>query len=82
MIPSAIITDVGIFASFDHVTLDMACVDAYNKQSVMHGSKKKKKDHLSHDHVINTHPETTWEVCIDHSVKIGIGNKEYELIEV
>lgn len=78
----AIIPDVGIFASFDPVALDMACVDACNKQSVIHGSYLDEKDHLSHDHFINTHPETNWEVCIDHSVKIGIGNKEYELIEV
>ena len=78
----AIIPDVGIFASFDPVALDMACVDAANKQHIIHGSCLDEKEHHSHDHFINTHPETNWEVCIDHSVKLGIGNKEYELIEV
>ena len=77
-----IIPDVGIFASFDPVALDMACVDACNKQCVIHGSYLDEKEHHTHDHFINTHPETNWEVCIDHSVKLGIGNKEYELIEV
>ena len=77
-----IIPDVGIFASFDPVALDMACVDAANKQRVIHGSYLDEKDHIQHDHFINTHPETNWEVCIDHAVKLGLGNKEYELIEV
>ena len=77
-----IIPDVGIFASFDPVALDMACVHAANKQPVIHGSYLDEKHHHTHDHFINTHPETNWEVCIDHAVKLGLGNKEYELIEV
>ncbi len=78
----AIIPDVGMFASFDPVALDMACVDACNKQEVIQNSYLSEKHHHTHDHFINTHPETNWEVCIDHSVKLGLGNKEYELIEV
>ncbi|MGL5693665.1 MAG: DUF362 domain-containing protein [Peptostreptococcaceae bacterium] len=77
-----IIPDVGMFASFDPVALDMACVDACNKQSVIQESYLGEKEHHSCDHFINTHPETNWEVCVDHSVKLGLGNKEYELIEI
>lgn len=77
-----IIPDVGMFASFDPVALDMACVDASNKQAVISGSCLSERAHHSHDHFINNHPETNWEVCIDHSVKLGIGNKEYTLIEI
>ena len=29
-----------------------------------------------------THPETNWKVAIDHGVKIGLGNKKYEIVEV
>lgn len=77
-----IIPDVGMFASFDPVALDMACVDAANRQAVIQGSCLSERDHHTHDHFVNTHPETNWEVCIDHSVMLGLGNKEYELIEV
>ena len=35
---AAIIPDVGMFASFDPVALDMACVDAANKQVVIRDS--------------------------------------------
>ena len=79
---AAIIPNVGMFASFDPVALDMACVDAANKQVVIRESYLGEKEHHTHDHFINTHPETNWEVCIDHAVKLGLGNKEYELIEV
>ncbi len=35
-----------------------------------------------HDHFSAISPETNWMVCIDHAVKLGLGSKEYELIEV
>ena len=79
---AAIIPDVGMFASFDPVALDMACVDAANKQVVIKDSYLGEKKQITHDHFINTHPETNWEVCVDHAVKLGLGNKEYELIEI
>lgn len=79
---AAIIPDVGMFASFDPVALDMACVDAANKQVVIRDSYLGEKEQHTSDHFINTHPETNWEVCIDHAVKLGLGNKEYKLIEI
>ncbi|MEG2289314.1 MAG: DUF362 domain-containing protein [Clostridium sp.] len=79
---AAIIPNVGMFASFDPVALDMACVDAANKETVINASHLGQKPHHTHDHFINNHPETNWEVCIDHAVKLGLGNKEYELIVI
>lgn len=76
-----IIPDVGMFASFDPVALDMACVDMANKQPRVPGSILDDRDDL-HDHFKSTHPETDWEVCLDHAVKLGMGNKEYDLIEI
>ena len=29
-----------------------------------------------------THPDTEWESCIEHSIKIGLGTDQYELIEI
>ena len=77
-----IVPNVGMFASFDPVALDMACVDAVNRQPVLAGSFLAEQDHHSHDHFINTHPDTNWETCIDHAVKLGLGNKEYNLITI
>ena len=77
-----IIPNVGMFASFDPVALDMACADAANAQPVIAGSILDEKPHVHHDHFTDTHPETNWKSAIDHAVKLGIGSKEYELIEI
>ena len=78
-----IVPNVGMFASFDPVALDVACADAVNRQPVMPGSVlSKHHEHDHHDHFVNSHPETNWKVAIDHGVKIGLGSREYELIEI
>ena len=77
-----IVPNVGIFASFDPVALDMACVDAVNRQPVMAGSFLAEQEQNHHDHFTDTHPDTHWQSCIDHAVKLGLGNKEYELITI
>ena len=77
-----IVPDVGMFASFDPVALDIACADAVNKQPVIADSRLGEQPHVHHDHFKDNHPETNWMSCIDHAVKLGIGSKEYELIEI
>lgn len=77
-----IVPNVGMFASFDPVALDMACVDAVNRQPVIEGSILSEKPHNHHDHFKDTHPDTNWESAIDHAVKLGLGNKEYNLITI
>lgn len=77
-----IVPDVGMFASFDPVALDMACADAVNRQPIIAGSQLSEADHCHHDHFTDVHPETNWKVAIDHAVKLGIGKKEYELITI
>ena len=78
----AIVPNVGMFCSFDPVALDIACADAVNRQPVIAGSVLSELPHEHHDHFHNNHPETNWMSCIDHAVKLGIGSKEYELIEI
>ncbi|RDU24469.1 DUF362 domain-containing protein [Anaerosacchariphilus polymeriproducens] len=77
-----IVPDVGMFASFDPVALDMACADAVNRQPVIEGSMLSEMEHHHHDHFTNTHPSTNWKVALEHAQKLGIGNMEYELIQV
>ena len=77
-----IVPDVGMFASFDPVALDVACADAVNRQPVISGSQLDRMPHVHHDHFIDSAPETNWHACIDHAVKIGLGSDQYELIEI
>ena len=77
-----IVPDVGLFASFDPVALDLACVDAVNRQPVIADSKLGRSGHLIGDYFTNTHPDTDWKASIDHAVKLGLGSREYELITI
>ena len=75
-----IVPNVGMFASFDPVALDVACADAVNSQPATAGSLLEKSVREHHDHFTDIGPNTDWKVGIDHAVKLGLGNKEYELI--
>ncbi|MBP3541261.1 MAG: DUF362 domain-containing protein [Clostridia bacterium] len=82
-----ILPDVGMFASFDPVALDQACVDACLKLSPIMNSQL--GDHLNdpdfhdhHDHFTNSTPESEWRSCLEHGEKIGLGSREYELVTI
>ena len=80
----AIVPNVGMFASFDPVALDMACVDAVNAQTPLRGSAADGAhghEH-EHDHFQRIHPDTNWRSCLEHGEKIGIGSRQYELIKI
>ena len=80
----AIVPNVGMFASFDPVALDMACVDAVNAQTPLRGSAADDAHAKAyvHDHFQRLHPDTNWRSCLEHGEKIGIGTREYELIKI
>ncbi|MDO4978028.1 MAG: DUF362 domain-containing protein [Eubacteriales bacterium] len=82
-----ILPNIGMFASFDPLALDQACVDAClaatplpNSQLGEHLADPNFHDH--HDHFKNSTPESEWKSCLDHAEKIGLGTREYELIRV
>ena len=82
-----ILPDVGMFASFDPLALDQACVDACmkceplpNSQLGEHMRDPHFMDH--HDHFTNSTPESEWQSCLSHAEKIGLGTRDYELIRL
>ena len=63
--------DIGILASLDPVALDQACVDlVYNS------------DDPGKNHLIERIESRNGSHTIDAAYELGVGNKEYELIEV
>ena len=79
---AAIVPNVGMFASFDPVALDMACVDAANTQPILRGSAADIGDCHDQDHFHCIHPDTDWMSCLEHAEKLGLGTREYELIKI
>ena len=79
-----IVSDVGMFASFDPVALDQACADAVMAQPAAPGSALFGAgcDGSCADHFRAAHPDTDWEVCLEHAEKLGLGSRKYELIKI
>ena len=78
-----IVPDIGMFASFDPVALDLACCEAVNAQCALPGSKLDKSDRKGiDDNLTANSPHTDWRSQITHGKKIGLGDDEYELIRI
>ncbi len=79
-----IVPNIGMFASFDPIALDLACAEAVNRMPIMPGSylDDQEKIHHIHDHFTCTHPETNWKTSISHGIKLGLGSDDYEVIEI
>lgn len=80
-----IVSDIGMFASFDPVALDQACADAVMRAPAADGSllSDKLAEGSSHcDHFHTVHPDTHWQVTLEHCEELGIGSRDYEIIEV
>ena len=93
---AAIIPDIGIFAGFDPVALDLACIEAVNAAPAIPGSALTDAHGHGHkhgkgascdcskkaDHFHSIHPTTDWRSQIAHAEAIGLGLGRYELITV
>jgi hypothetical protein len=74
-----IVPDIGMFASFDPVALDVACADSVNKQPVVKGSVLFGKIEENEDRFTGTHTATDWRVMTEHAETIGMGSASYSL---
>ena len=88
-----IVPDLGMFASFDPVAIDQACIDMALAAPTLPNSELTDMrakleaeggipERCQHDHFNLTHPDTNWRSMIEHGEKIGLGTSHYELIEV
>ena len=82
-----ILPNIGMFASFDPLALDQACVDACLKATPLPNSQlaeaMEKEDFCDHhDHFENTTLNSEYKTCLAHAEKIGLGTREYEIVVV
>ena len=86
---AAIVPDLGIAASFDPVALDCACADLVKAAPSLTGNAISDKagectcghHHKGEDKFRMVHPDTDWEAGVEYGEKIGLGNRDYELIQ-
>jgi uncharacterized Fe-S center protein len=85
---AAVVPDIGIFAAFDPIALDQACIDAVNAAPGIATSiiseRKEMPKYEKHgtDHFTGIHPTTNWRDQLSHAEKIGLGTVQYELLTV
>ncbi|GAB6138689.1 DUF362 domain-containing protein [Halanaerobaculum tunisiense] len=77
-----IVNDIGILASDDPVALDQACADLVNQQRGNKNSALKDNFEPGEDKFRGVHPDVDWEAQLAHGEKIGLGSRDYNLIEV
>lgn len=80
-----IVPDIGILASTDPVALDKACLDLVNKASGNTNSFFHEHAHdckCGDDKFKSMRKDTHGDVQISYGEEIGLGNSEYELIEI
>lgn len=82
-----ILPNIGMLASKDALALDQASVDVCQKVQPIPGSQLDEALHC-HDfqetgnHWNNLHPESDWKSCFEQAEKLGVGSRDYELINV
>lgn len=77
-----VVPDVGMFASFDPVALDLACTEAVLAQKPMAGSVLESVAGRGKDHIQSIFPITNWRSQIAHAKKIGVGEDSYQLVQI
>jgi uncharacterized Fe-S center protein len=80
-----LVADIGIAAAFDPVALDQACADmviAAPSNPGARGNEDGKLNLTGKDKFTHIHPNSDWRTGLAHAQKLGLGTKEYELINV
>ncbi len=76
-----IVGDIGITASTDPVAIDQACADLVNSQPHLESSCLKGVGECP-DKIRAVYPHIDWERQLKYASELGIGSREYELVEI
>jgi uncharacterized protein len=76
-----IVGDIGILASRDPVAIDQACADLVNQARGLSGTALKKKS-AGVDKFKDIYPHVDWPIQLEYAEKLGLGSREYELVQV
>ena len=82
-----ILPDIGIFASFDPVALDQACVDACLNAAPLPNSQLGQNLatpgwNCHHDNFKDSNPNIEWKATLEQAEKVGMGTRAYTLKKV
>lgn len=79
---ASIVPDIGILASTDPVAIDQASYDLVNRQTGLANSALQTNHEQGRDKFRGVWESTQGSIQMDYGEKIGLGKKEYRLIEI
>jgi uncharacterized protein len=77
-----IVPDIGITVSTDPVAVDQASVDLVNKETGIAGTALKKNLEPGGDKFRGVHQNIDWSVQLTHAQQLGLGTRDYKLVEI
>ena len=77
-----IVPNIGILVSNDPVAIDQASVDLVNNEIGIGNSALKTNLKIGADKFKGLYPEVDWEIQLDYAERIGLGYREYKLIQI
>lgn len=77
-----IVPDIGILASLDPVAIDQASYDLVNSQMGLANSLLQQNREPGKDKFLGVWKNTLGNIQVDYGAEIGLGNKDYRLIEI
>jgi len=77
-----IVPDVGIAVSRDPVALDQASADLVNAQQAVPDCKLEKNTGKGEDKFRGLFPDVDWTIQLVHAERLGLGTREYKLVEM
>lgn len=77
-----IVRDIGIVASVDPVAIDQASVDLVNRETALPESCMSTNVKKGEDKFKGVYPEVDWEIQLEYAQTLGLGNRNYDLIEI
>lgn len=77
-----LVPDIGICASLDPVAVDQASVDLVNQAEGLKGTALKKAFKPGSDKFRDIYPDVDWSIQLKYAEEMGLGSREYQLVEV
>ena len=77
-----IVRDIGVVASTDPVAIDQASVDLVNKEESIKSSCLKTNTKPGEDKFRGIYPKVDWTIQLDYAENLGLGTRNYELVEI
>lgn len=77
-----IVPNVGILVSKDPVAIDQASVDLVNNETGIKNSSLKRNVKRGEDKFKGLYPEVDWEIQLNYAEKMGLGLRQYKLIQI